>query len=127
MTKDEETWTVDSSDPAYKSRTIFSGYLWDDNSRLPVHRKLAYVYALKHDKEIGHDEHVHHINAIKTDNDPNNLIILHKWIHFAIHAALMVIPYMQRAEISTMRLRTPESLVALLKEAGVPYMWLGDE
>jgi hypothetical protein len=125
MTNDD-VWVVDDRPGKYKISTIRDGYLWDEARGLPVHRVLAIDYVERvRNGSIFADEHVHHIDGIKSNNDPKNLIILHKWIHLAIHATIAMAPYLPQSGISPRQLRDPDSLVGFLQEAGVPFIWLG--
>ena len=38
-------------------------------------------------RKLARNEHVHHINGIKTDNRPENLVVLTKLEHHKLHAA----------------------------------------
>jgi hypothetical protein len=121
----DDVWVVDDKPGKYQKEAIRDGYLWDEVRGLPVHRALAIDFVDSRTLESW--EHVHHIDGIKSNNDPHNLIIIHKWIHLAIHATIAMAPYLLRSGISPMQLRGPDSLVGLLREAGVPFIWLGEK
>lgn len=102
-----------------KKSHLRSGYKWDDAMQMSEHRACA-VRLLG--RMLTREEHVHHINEKKSDNHPENLIVLNVGVHDLIHASFASYHFTERWG----DMHDVEALIAFLKETGLPYFWLGD-
>jgi len=104
----------------YKLLTIQSGYVWDDDADLPLHRVVA-EDSLGHAIDAGMN--VHHIDHNKKNNTPKNLIVVSEWVHMLLHAAYHYGFFYGPGSL----LVDPVVLVTRLRAEGIPFEWCGED
>ena len=104
----------------YKSLVTSQGYIWDDVADLPLHRVVA-------EDCIGHTiasgMNVHHIDHVKKNNTPKNLIVVSEWVHMLLHAAYHYGFFYGPFSL----LVDPVVLVTRLRAEGIPFEWCGED
>ena len=65
-----------------KRETILEGYVWNDSYDMAEHRVVAFIVL---GRMLDPDEHVHHIDHNKSNNLPENLVVLAPLAHNLVH------------------------------------------
>lgn len=103
---------------AFREKVLRDGYAWDYDMDMPAHRAVAVRLA---GTVEGCD--VHHINHVRKDNTPENLVLLTPMGHRMVHH--MEFDNDAYKEYGT--LRRSDNLIQLLDDARLWYVWLGKE
>lgn len=95
------------------------GYQWNEDWDCAEHRAVA-QRELK--ITLTAEQEVHHINHVKKDNRPENLIVLFSIAHTIVHTLTLFAP---RNIPAFSDLRNPEKLIAMLDAAHIWYEYVG--
>jgi len=100
----------------FREKVLRDGYAWDYDADMPVHRVVAL-------RAVGTLEgcEVHHINHVKKDNTPNNLIVLTPMGHRMVH----YMEFDNDAYVQYGTLRRPDNLIRLLDDARLWHIYVG--
>lgn len=107
-------------DDSLRKKVEADGYIWNEEFQMAEHRVVAFRILGRY---LETDEHVHHCNHHKDDNEPRNLFVLSPAIHLIVH--LCTLYRLPRSDIPTPhQLMTPETLDEFLTKEGIPHLWL---